>query len=62
MQHISRSKAARLQADTLKGTSKKLVMQVEKSLVKFVEAFKDKFKEIFNLDLEIKEIADEVKK
>jgi FKBP-type peptidyl-prolyl cis-trans isomerase 2 len=39
---------------------KKLVMNVEKPLAKFVELFKDKFKDILDLDLEVKEI--EVKK
>lgn len=34
---------------------KKLLIQVEKPLVKFVEIFKDKFKDIFNLELEVKE-------
>jgi len=36
---------------------KKLILEVEKPLVKFVELFKDKYKEIFGLDLEVKEIA-----
>jgi FKBP-type peptidyl-prolyl cis-trans isomerase 2 len=40
----------------------KLIMQVEKALTKFVEVFKDKFKEIFNLDLEVREISEEIKK
>jgi len=40
----------------------KIVMQVEKPLVKFVEMFRDKFKDIFNLELEIKEIEEEKKK
>ena len=35
---------------------KKLIMSVDKPLAKFVEMFKDKFKEIFNLDLEVKEV------
>jgi FKBP-type peptidyl-prolyl cis-trans isomerase 2 len=38
---------------------KKLVVEVEKSLVKLVELFKDKFKEIFGLELEIKEIEEQ---
>ncbi|MFA5071511.1 MAG: peptidylprolyl isomerase [Candidatus Pacearchaeota archaeon] len=36
---------------------KKLIIEVEKELAKFVEMFKDKFKEIFDLDLEVKEIS-----
>ncbi|HUS51122.1 MAG TPA: peptidylprolyl isomerase [Candidatus Paceibacterota bacterium] len=36
---------------------KKLIMEVEKSLVKLVEMFKDKFKDILGLDLEVKEIS-----
>ncbi len=35
---------------------KKLLMSVEKPYVQFVELFKEKFKEILDLDLEIKEI------
>ena len=35
---------------------KKLIIEIEKELVKFAEMFKDKFKEIFELELEIKEI------
>src|SRR3989344_6668834 len=34
----------------------KLILEVEKPLVKIVELFKDKFKEMLGLDLEIKEI------
>lgn len=41
---------------------KKLIMSVEKSFSKFVEMFKDKFKELFSLELEIKEIPDKVPK
>jgi len=37
--------------------NKKLIIEVEKELSRFVEMFKDKFKEIFDLDLEIKEIT-----
>ena len=37
---------------------KKIVMQVEKSLVKLIELFKDKFKDIFKLDLEVEEIKE----
>jgi len=39
---------------------KKLTIEVEKPLVKIIELFKDKFKEILDLDLEVKE-APEVK-
>ncbi|MBU2562759.1 MAG: peptidylprolyl isomerase [Nanoarchaeota archaeon] len=35
---------------------KKIVMEVEKEMAKFVELFKDKYQEIFNLELEVKEI------
>lgn len=40
---------------------KKLIIEVEKPMEKFIEMFKDKFKEILDLDLEVKEVA-EVKK
>jgi len=36
----------------------KLTIDVEKPMVKFVEMFKDKFKEIFELDLEVKEVEE----
>ncbi|MEK6741742.1 MAG: peptidylprolyl isomerase [Nanoarchaeota archaeon] len=36
----------------------KLIMEVEKPLVRIVELFKDKFKEILALDLEVKEIEE----
>jgi len=39
-------------------TNKKLVIEAEKPFVKFVEAFKEKFKEIFDLELEVKEVAE----
>ncbi len=35
---------------------KELIMKVEKPMVKFVEMFKDKFKELFDLKLKVKEI------
>jgi len=35
---------------------KKLILEVEKSMVNFVKMFKEKFKDILELDLEIKEI------
>ena len=41
---------------------KKLLMSVEKPYTKFVELFKPKFKEILDLDLEIKEIGEKVEK
>jgi len=41
---------------------KKLILEVEKPLAKFVEMFKEKFKEIFDLELEVKEIEVPVKK
>lgn len=40
---------------------KKLIMQVEKPLLKFVEMFKDKFKDVFGLDLEVMEIEEKEK-
>ncbi|MCH8945735.1 MAG: peptidylprolyl isomerase [Nanoarchaeota archaeon] len=41
--------------------NKKLILEAEKNLVNIVEAFKDKFKEILGLELEIKEIGEKVK-
>ena len=35
---------------------KKIIMEVEKPLAKLAEMFKDKFKEVFDLELEVKEI------
>ena len=37
---------------------KKLVIEADKSFVKFVEMFKDKFKDILGLELEVKEVKD----
>jgi len=37
---------------------KKLIIEVEKSLIKLVELFKDKFKDALGLELEVKEIED----
>jgi FKBP-type peptidyl-prolyl cis-trans isomerase 2 len=37
---------------------KKIVMEVEKPMIKFVEMFKDKFKQILDMELEIKEIVE----
>ncbi|MBL7058963.1 peptidylprolyl isomerase [Candidatus Pacearchaeota archaeon] len=34
---------------------KKIILEAEKGMDKFIELFKDKFKELFNLDLEVKE-------
>ena len=44
-----------------KVSDKKLIIEVDKPLVKFVEMFKDKYKELFNLDLEIKEVEEKPK-
>ena len=41
---------------------KKLIVEVEKPMKQFIEMFKDKFKEILDLDLEVKETADNPKK
>ena len=41
---------------------KKLIIEVEKQMKQFIEMFKDKFKEILDLDLEVKETADNSKK
>jgi len=40
---------------------KKVTIEVEKNLSKFVEMFKDKFKDVLGLDLEIKEIENQPK-
>ncbi|MBA7494851.1 hypothetical protein ES702_05429 [subsurface metagenome] len=40
---------------------KKIIIEVEKPIVKFVEMFKDKFKDIFDLELEVKEKAEDKK-
>ena len=40
---------------------KKIVLEVEKELVKFVELFKEKFKDILGLDLEVREVDKKVK-
>jgi len=40
---------------------KKLILEVDKQFLKFVELFKEKFKEILDLDLEVKELKDESK-
>jgi len=37
---------------------KKLIMEVEKSFIKLIELFKDKFKDTLGLELEVKEIED----
>jgi len=38
---------------------KKLIIEVEKPMVRFVEMFKDKFKDIFGLELEVREIVEQ---
>ena len=38
--------------------NKTIILEVEKPLIRLVELFKDKFKEIFDLNLEIKEIKE----
>jgi len=38
---------------------KKLIIEVEEPMVKFVEMFKDKFKEIFDVNLEVKSVKQE---
>lgn len=40
---------------------KKLVIEAEQGMKQFVELFKDKFKEVFSLELEVKEIKEENK-
>ncbi len=35
----------------------KIIIEVEKQMSQFIEMFKEKFKDIFNMDLEIKEIS-----
>lgn len=40
---------------------KTLFLQVEKPLVKFAEIFKDKYKEVFSLDLEVREFDKKLK-
>lgn len=42
--------------DTLKGTSKKLIVKTDKQFSQFLMLFKDKIKEILDLDLEVKEV------
>jgi len=41
---------------------KNLVIEVEKPMKQFIEMFKEKFKEMLNLDLEVKEIKEKEKK
>lgn len=40
---------------------KKIILNVEKNLVEFVKLFSDKFKEILDLDLEVKEVEEKKK-
>ncbi|MEK6758017.1 MAG: FKBP-type peptidyl-prolyl cis-trans isomerase, partial [Nanoarchaeota archaeon] len=42
--------------DSPKGTSKKVIFEVEKPLVQFVDLFKDKFKEILDMEIEAQEV------
>jgi len=41
---------------------KKLIIEVEKPMKQFIEMFKEKFKEILDLDIEVKEIGNNSKK
>ncbi len=41
---------------------KKIIFKVEKTFVKLVELFKDKFKEVLGLDIEVEEVKKEDKK
>ncbi|VVB82048.1 Putative FKBP-type peptidyl-prolyl cis-trans isomerase [uncultured archaeon] len=41
---------------------KKIILEVEKGMSKFVELFKDKFKDILGLDFEVKEITENSQK
>jgi FKBP-type peptidyl-prolyl cis-trans isomerase 2 len=41
---------------------KKVVVEVEKNMAQFVRMFQEKFKEVFGLDLEVKEIASKPQK
>ncbi len=41
---------------------KKLIIETDSQFAKFVPMFKDKYKEIFNLDLEVKESKEDTKK
>ncbi|MEN7982720.1 MAG: peptidylprolyl isomerase [Nanoarchaeota archaeon] len=47
--------------DTQKGTSKKLIIKTPKQFAQFVPMFKEKFKEMFDLELEVKEIEEKSK-
>lgn len=42
--------------------NKKIILEVEKPMVKFVEMFKDKFKEILGLEVEVKELEENKEK
>ncbi len=48
--------------DTPKGTSKKIIVYADKQFVQFLNLFKDKFKEILELELEVKEVVEKEKK
>lgn len=41
--------------------NKKIILHVEKSMIKFVEMFGEKYKEIFGMDLEVEEIEEKAK-
>jgi FKBP-type peptidyl-prolyl cis-trans isomerase 2 len=41
--------------------NKKIILRVDKQMKQFVEMFKDKYKEIFNLDLDVQEIEETTK-
>jgi len=40
---------------------KKIIIEVEKAMVKFVELFKEKFKDIFDMNLEVRELSEKSK-
>ncbi len=42
--------------------SNKVILEVEKNLIQFVKIFQEKFKEVFNLELEAKEIVSDSQK
>ncbi|MCK5043498.1 peptidylprolyl isomerase [Candidatus Pacearchaeota archaeon] len=56
-----KSSSSSASTQSVKRKNKKLIMEVEKPMIQFVEMFKDKFKEIFGLELQIKEIEEKKK-
>ena len=42
--------------------NKKITIEVEKPIVKFIKMFKEKFKDLFGLELEVKEISEKIMK